>query len=99
MYICINQFTLQDGGNLNSTESNPEEVKGNKKGGKEIELEKPVSGDENPTTAEKEGSVEVGEKVVSKEGKTAVSQKGDSTKHEVVNKDLLQVIFLLYVRN
>lgn len=80
----------QDGGNLNSTESNPEEVKGNKEGGKGIKLEKPVSGEDTPTKAGKGGSVEVGEKVVSKEGKTAVSQKGDSTKHELVDKDLLQ---------
>ncbi|CAM0872848.1 unnamed protein product [Alopecurus aequalis] len=79
-----------DGSNLNSTESNPEEVKGNNKGGKEIELEKPVSGHGNSNMAEKEGLVEVGEKVVSKEGKTAVSRKGDSTKPEVVDKDLLQ---------
>ncbi|XP_047090309.1 protein SHORT ROOT IN SALT MEDIUM 1-like [Lolium rigidum] len=80
----------QDGGNLNSTESNPEEVKGNKKGGKVIELEKPVSGEGTPTKAEKGGLVEVGEKVASKEGKVAVSEKGDSTKHDVVDKDLLQ---------
>jgi hypothetical protein len=86
---------LQDGGNLNSTESNPEEVKGNNKGGKVIELEKPVSGEGTPTKAEKGGLVEVGEKVASKEGKVAVSEKGDSTKHDVVDKDLLQVVFLL----
>jgi hypothetical protein len=85
---------LQDGGNLNSTESNPEEVKANKKGGKEIELEKLVSGEDTPTKEEKGGVVEVGEKVVRKEGKTPVSLKEDSTKHEVVDKDLLQVIFL-----
>uniref|UniRef100_A0ACD5X352 Uncharacterized protein n=1 Tax=Avena sativa TaxID=4498 RepID=A0ACD5X352_AVESA len=74
----------QDGDNLNSTDSNPEEVKGNK-GGKEIESEKPVSGEDTPTKAEKGGLVEVG-----KEGKTSVSQKGHSTKHEEVDKDLLQ---------
>lgn len=92
----------QDDGNLNSREVKLEEVtkedKANQKAGKEIELEnvacideKPVSGKVKPTIAEKGGLVEVGDKaVVSNEGKAAVSPKGDSAKHEVVDKDLLQ---------
>ena len=66
------------------------EDKVNQKAGKEIELEnvacideKPVSRKVKPTIAEKGGLVEVGDRA-------AVSPKGDSAKHEVVDKDLLQ---------
>ncbi|VAH90098.1 unnamed protein product [Triticum turgidum subsp. durum] len=78
----------QQDGNLNSREVKLEEVtkedKLNQKAGKEIELENVACIDEKPVTiAEKGGLVEVGDKA-------AVSPKGDSAKHEVVDKDLLQ---------
>ncbi|KAF7049273.1 hypothetical protein CFC21_057840 [Triticum aestivum] len=84
----------QQDGNLNSREVKLEEVtkedKVNQKAGKEIELEnvactdeKPVSRKVKPTIAEKGGLVEVGDRA-------AVSPKGDSAKHEVIDKDLLQ---------
>ena len=59
-------------------------------------VEKSASGDDKQSVAsvaEKEDLKEVGEKSVGKEGKTSASQKGDSAKHEVVDKDLLQVFF------
>lgn len=43
--------------------------------------------------AEKGDLKEVEEKSVGKEGKISGSQKGDSAKHDVVDKDLLQVHF------
>lgn len=98
---------VQDEDKLKSREVKLEvtkEDKGDQKAGKEIELEnvtcireKPVSGTDKPTIAEKGGLVEDSDKaVISKERKAAespaVSPKGDA-KHEVVDKDLLQVIF------
>ncbi|KAF0895524.1 hypothetical protein E2562_013607 [Oryza meyeriana var. granulata] len=60
--------------------------------------EKSASGEDKQSVAEKSASgegkrslSEKGEKAVGKEVKTTRSQKGDSAKHEVVDKELLQV--------
>ncbi|KAF0906628.1 hypothetical protein E2562_012211 [Oryza meyeriana var. granulata] len=60
--------------------------------------EKSTSGEDKQSVAEKSASgegkqslSEKGEKAVGKEVKAARSQKGDSAKHEVIDKELLQV--------
>ena len=49
--------------------------------------------EDTQSVAEKGDLKEVEEKSAGKEGKISGSQKGDSAKHDVVDKDLLQVHF------
>ena len=86
------EVTTEEDGNKN-TEERESENNANM-------LEKAASGEDKQSVVEKSASVEgkqsvseKGDKAVGKEVKTTRSQKGDSTKDEVVDKELLQVTF------
>jgi ABC-type Na+ efflux pump permease subunit len=83
------EVTTEEDGNKN-TEERESENNANM-------LEKAASGEDKQSVVEKSASVEgkqsvseKGDKAVGKEVKTTRSQKGDSTKDEVVDKELLQ---------
>uniref|UniRef100_A0A453SDM1 DBC1/CARP1 catalytically inactive NUDIX hydrolase domain-containing protein n=3 Tax=Aegilops tauschii subsp. strangulata TaxID=200361 RepID=A0A453SDM1_AEGTS len=81
----------QNEDNSNERETKPEEVTAEDDGKRTTEnLKLEKTEEDKQSVAEKGDLKEVEEKSVGKEGKISGSQKGDSAKHDVVDKDLLQ---------
>ncbi|VAI89760.1 unnamed protein product [Triticum turgidum subsp. durum] len=81
----------QNEDNSNERETKPEEVTAEDDGKRTTEnLKLEKTEEDTQSVAEKGDLKEVEEKSAGKEGKISGSQKGDSAKHDVVDKDLLQ---------
>jgi hypothetical protein len=97
--VALHFSPLQNEDKSNERETKPEESAKDdgKRTMENLKLEnvdeKSASGEDKQSVAEKGDLKELEEKSVAKEGKMSVSQKGDSARHEVVDKDLLQVLF------